>query len=58
MSINDAIPAEKNVIKEEAENSQQSVQVAKQHVNSTVQKSHCMSFHCSGGTINVLKHNI
>jgi len=34
--------------------SQQSVQAATQHVNSTVQKYPCMSFHWSGGTVTVV----
>jgi len=50
MSIEVAIPAERNVIKEEVKKSQQPIQFATQHVISTVQKSHCMSFHWSGGT--------
>jgi len=58
MSIDFAIPAVRNVIKKEAENSQQSVQFVTQHVNNTVQKSPCMSFHRSGGTVTVVKHNI
>jgi len=34
---------------------QQSVQSAKQHVKSTVQKSPCMSFHWSAGTVTIVK---
>lgn len=38
--------------------SQQSVQAATQHVNSTVQKYSCMSFHWSGGIVTVVKHKM
>ena len=38
--------------------SQQSVQAATLHVKITAQKSPCMSFHWSGGTVTAVKHTI
>jgi len=38
--------------------SQQSVQAAIQHVNNTVPKSPCMSFHWPGATVTAVKHKI